>query len=105
MGTDLPELLQRLPHHSTFTGTTAKPEIDSEDEILEEDGNQKRGLTRQGTRSRYAPVKAERDVAAIVYNIVLFTLILFFATVVGGGVAVKMGWVDGLGPLVELLRP
>ncbi|KAF9427083.1 hypothetical protein BGZ94_005494 [Podila epigama] len=105
LGTDLPELLQRLPHHSTFTGTTAKPEVDSEDESLHQDGPQGRGLARQGTRSRYAPAKPERDMAAIVYSIVLFTLVMFFATVVGGGVALKMGWVDGLGPLVEFLRP
>ncbi|KAF9909997.1 3-hydroxyisobutyryl-CoA hydrolase [Linnemannia zychae] len=107
---NLPELLQRLPHHSSFTGTTARPELDSEDEDFEDSKDPKsplkRSLSRAGTRpSRYAPVKAERDVAAIVYNIVLFTLVLFFATVVGGGIAMKMGWVDGMGPLIEFLKP
>jgi hypothetical protein len=72
-----------------FTGTTAKPELDSEDE---DDEPRQRGLAR--TRSRYAPAKPERDVSAIVYSIVLFTLVLFFTTVVGGTVAIKMGWVD-----------
>lgn len=107
MGTDLPELLQRLPHHSSFTGTTARPELDSEDEDENDDPKQplKRNLTRTGTRSRYAPAKPERDMSAIIYNIVLFTLVLFFTTVVGGGIAMKMGWVDGLGPLIELLKP
>ncbi|KAF9149505.1 hypothetical protein BG015_008711 [Linnemannia schmuckeri] len=108
LGTDLPELLQRLPHHSSFTGTTARPELDSDDEDLENDDPKqplKRNLTRTGTRSRYAPVKPERDMSAIIYNIVLFTLVLFFTTVVGGGIAMKMGWVDGMGPLIEFLKP
>ena len=64
----------------------------------------KRNLTRAGTRSRYAPVKAERDPSVIIYSIILF-LMFFFATVVGGGIAMKMGWIDGLGPLIELLKP
>lgn len=64
-----------------------------------------RNLTRSGTRSRYAPVKPERDMSAIIYNIVLFTLVLFFTTIVGGGIAMKMGWVDGMGPLIEFLKP
>ncbi|KAF9566658.1 hypothetical protein EC968_003606 [Mortierella alpina] len=106
LGTDLPELLQRLPHHSSFTGTTAKPQMDSDDdEDNSEERPLKRGLSRAGTRSRYAPAKPERDVSAIVYNIVLFTLILFFTTVVGGGIAMKMGWIDGMGPLIEFLKP
>ncbi|KAF9177222.1 EH domain-containing protein 1 [Haplosporangium sp. Z 11] len=104
LGTDLPELLQRLPHHSTFTGTTAKPELDSDEEESE---SEERPLRRSVTkaRSRYAPVKPERDYAAIVYNIVLLTLVLFFTTVVGGGIALKMGWVEDLGPLIEFLKP
>ncbi|KAF9112384.1 hypothetical protein BGX27_003460 [Mortierella sp. AM989] len=107
LGTDLPELLQRLPHHSSFTGTTVRPEVDSEEEDEAEDRPLKRSLSRSGTRtrSRYAPVKPERDVSAIVYNIVLLTLVLFFTTVVGGAIAMKMGWVDGMGPLIEFLRP
>ncbi|KAG0018017.1 Dynamin [Entomortierella chlamydospora] len=107
LGTDLPELLQRLPHHSSFTGTTARPEVDSEEDDESEDRPLKHGLSRNGTRtrSRYAPVKPERDISAIVYNIVLLTLVMFFATVVGGAIAMKMGWVDGLGPLIEFLRP
>ncbi|KAG0243473.1 hypothetical protein BGX31_010666 [Mortierella sp. GBA43] len=87
LGTDLPELLQRLPHHSSFTGTTARPEAVSEDE----DEPLEPALSKTRRRSRYAPVKPEHDIAAIVYSIVLFTLAMFFATVVGGAIAIRMG--------------
>jgi len=104
LGTDLPELLQRLPHHSSFHGTTARPEIDSEDEDKDsEDRPLRKGLSRTATRSRYAPAKQERDMAAIMYSIIVFTLVLFFTTVVGGGVAMKMGY--DMGPLLDLLKP
>ncbi|KAG0329827.1 EH domain-containing protein 1 [Dissophora globulifera] len=106
LGTDLPELLQRLPHHSSFTGTTARPEIETESEDESESRPLRRGgASKTGTRSRYAPAKAERDMSAIVLNIVMLTLVMFFAVVVGGAVGTKMGWIDGMGPLIELLRP
>ena len=93
-----------MPHHSAFTGTTAKPELDSDEEESEsEERPLRRSVTR--ARSRYAPVKPERDYAAIVYNIVLLTLVMFFTTVVGSGIALKMGWVEDLGPLIEFLKP
>ncbi|KAF8963978.1 EH domain-containing protein 1 [Entomortierella lignicola] len=107
LGTDLPELLQRLPHHSSFTGTMARPEVDSDEDDDDEERPLKSGLSRNGTRtrSRYAPVKTERDIHSIMFNIVLFTLVMFFAAVVGSVIAMKMGLMDIRGPLNEFLRP
>ncbi|KAG0224021.1 EH domain-containing protein 1 [Actinomortierella wolfii] len=115
LGTDLPELLQRLPHHASFHGTTARPELNSEDEEDDDDATDangrplKRTLSRVGTRtkSRYAPIKPERDWAAIVFNIIVFTLVLFFTTIVGLAVAIKMNWVDRqliLDPILNQLK-
>ncbi|KAG0248442.1 EH domain-containing protein 1 [Actinomortierella ambigua] len=114
LGTDLPDLLQRLPHHAAFHGTTARPELNSEDEDEDEDEDASgrplnRSLSRVGTRtkSRYAPIKPDRNWAAIVYNIIVFSLVIFFTTVVGLAVAIKMEWVDRqlvLGPILNLLN-
>ncbi|KAF9969275.1 EH domain-containing protein 1 [Actinomortierella ambigua] len=112
LGTDLPDLLQRLPHHAAFHGTTARPELNSEDEDEDEDGDGSgaplnRSLSRTRTKSRYAPVKPERNWGAIVFNIIVVSLMIFFTTIVGLAVAIKMEWVDReliVGPILAMLN-